>query len=357
MRIILADGTGCMTLKHLVRDVDRHGNVRIYVRRKDKHKIRLHAEPGTDAFLEEYRAAIASSDHKPAVQKNIIPRSLRWLTLRYRESAEWQRLQNSTQLQRRRVFDEINIKHGDNPVDKMAARHVRAIRDEKADLPHAANTRIKTLGAMFSWAVEADLIEHNPVRDVRRIHVASDGHHTITADELRRFQARHPASTKAGLCGAILFYLGPRVSDAIKLGRQMETDDGRGLRMIEHKGRSRAVKITELSIHPELRKVLDLHKDKNLTYLVTAFDKPFTAKGLSNKIKEWCIEAGLPHCSAHGFRKAAATIAADNGASEYELMSMYGWTNPKQAAHYTKRANRKKLAASGTNKLRLGGQK
>ena len=58
-----------------------------------------------------------------------------------------------------------------------------------------------------------------------------------------------------------------------------------------------------------------------------------------------CNEAGLPHCSAHGLRKCGATIAANNGATEHQLMAIYGWENPKQAAHYTRKANRKKLAA------------
>ena len=48
------------------------------------------------------------------------------------------------------------------------------------------------------------------------------------------------------------------------------------------------------------------------------------------------------------FRRAAlagATIAAENGATEHQLMAIYGWASPKQAAVYTRKANRKKLTA------------
>ncbi|HCX66089.1 MAG TPA: recombinase XerC, partial [Rhodobiaceae bacterium] len=41
---------------------------------------------------------------------------------------------------------------------------------------------------------------------------------------------------------------------------------------------------------------------------------------------------------------AGATIAADNGATEHQLMAIYGWESPKQAALYTRKANRRKLA-------------
>jgi hypothetical protein len=43
--------------------------------------------------------------------------------------------------------------------------------------------------------------------------------------------------------------------------------------------------------------------------LVTSFGKPYMHVGLG----EWCNEAGLPECSSHGLKKAAATICANMG--------------------------------------------
>ena len=82
----------------------------------------------------------------------------------------------------------------------------------------------------------------------------------------------------------------------------------------------------------------------HLTYLTTQFGRPFSTKGLGNWFSDRCTKAGLPQCSAHGLRKAGATIAADNGATEKQLMALFAWESASQAAHYTKRANRKKLA-------------
>ncbi len=67
--------------------------------------------------------------------------------------------------------------------------------------------------------------------------------------------------------------------------------------------------------------------------------------GFGNWFRKQCDAAGLPKCSAHGLRKAGATIAADNGATEFELMAIYGWETPKEAARYTRKANRNRLAA------------
>jgi len=72
--------------------------------------------------------------------------------------------------------------------------------------------------------------------------------------------------------------------------------------------------------------------DGHLAYLVTEFGKPFTANEFGNWFRKRCDEAGLPQCSAHGLRKAGATIAANTGATEHQLMAIYGWESPKQAA-------------------------
>ena len=58
--------------------------------------------------------------------------------------------------------------------------------------------------------------------------------------------------------------------------------------------------------------------------------------------------------SAHGVRKAAATRAADNGATAHELMAIFGWVDIKEAEIYTRTADRKRLAAQAIDKLGTG---
>jgi hypothetical protein len=49
--------------------------------------------------------------------------------------------------------------------------------------------------------------------------------------------------------------------------------------------------------------------------------------------------------------RAAATRAANNGATERELEAIFGWTGGQMAAHYTREANRQALASSAMSKL------
>jgi integrase len=52
---------------------------------------------------------------------------------------------------------------------------------------------------------------------------------------------------------------------------------------------------------------------------VTQYGRAFTVAGFGNRFRDRCHEAGLPHCTAHGLRKAGATIAAENGAIDRQL--------------------------------------
>jgi hypothetical protein len=103
-------------------------------------------------------------------------------------------------------------------------------------------------------------------------------------------------------------------------------------------------KTISIPILPELRAVIDKSPTGELTYLMTHQDKPYSVKGMAKRVKDRCVEAGLPHCSAHGVRKAGV---AENGASEATLMAIFGWDDAKQVVNYTRAARRKKVEKAG----------
>nr|WP_280526045.1 tyrosine-type recombinase/integrase [Methylobacterium soli] len=116
------------------------------------------------------------------------------------------------------------------------------------------------------------------------------------------------------------------------------------LRYTQHKGRNSKPMTLEVPLLPVLRAAIDACPSAHLTFLVTERGQPFTSNGFGNKMKDWCKEAGLSHCSSHGLRKAGATLAAENGATERQLMAMFGWRTSKMAELYTRKAEQKRLA-------------
>lgn len=114
----------------------------------------------------------------------------------------------------------------------------------------------------------------------------------------------------------------------------------------ETKGRARIVKTHELPTLPPLRASIDATPIGHLVYLVTAFGRPHSVKAFGNWFKRRCRESGVDDdLSAHGLRKLGAQRCVEAGATEHQLMALFGWASTKQAAIYTRNANRARLEA------------
>lgn len=339
------------TYRYVVRDVDRYGKVRWYLRAPGQKKVKL-PHPNSPEFEEAYKAAILSSLANFEVQPGSV-RTFRWLCHEYMKSAEFTRLDPRTQRTRSLIIghmlDEPSapgsaLLFGDCPVNRMSSKLVRVLRDRKAKLPHAASGRLKVLRRMFRWAVEAEHIQTNPAVGVVYLPVPTGGFHTFTEREIAQFEKRWPVGTKQRLAFAMLRYLGVRRSDVVKLGRQHVK--GGWLQFTVTKGARRSPTALELPIPKQLQAILDASPTGDLTFLVTDQGRPFTADGFGIRFRDWCDAAGLPNCSAHSLRKFAATSLAEEGATPHQLMGWFGWKTLAQAERYTRTANQKKLAAS-----------
>jgi integrase len=356
--------------QYLSEEPDRRGNARLYVRRHGG-RIRIREKPGTEEFRTAYDTALktlkerATSNPKtPApATKEPKPKSWGWLAKRYFGSGEFKALNAQSQRNRRNLIEAClrethkGQPYRDCPVAKITAAKIKALRDIKVKEGKrgAANNRKKYLSAMFGWAVEEDLMTSNPARDVRRSKYATSGFHTWTVDEVRQFVEWHPKGTKPYVALCIFLFLGVRRQDACRIGKPHLAERGviRGgaIRMVPRKTLYLRDDISEKPIIPLLADALEAGPIGELYFLETEYSQPFTAAGLGNKMRDWCDQAGLHHCSAHGLRKAGATIAAENGATAHQLMAIYDWSTLSQAEPYTRAADKKRLAGQAMGLL------
>jgi integrase len=352
---------------YLSAEKSRHGRDRLYVRRNGR-RIRITAAKGTPLFAREYAEAVeALSRLKPATPPPLPslprPESLGWLASKYFASGEFQALDATMRLRRRAVIEECLRERlnddapevfRDCPYKIMGPDHIKRLRDLKAGLPGAANNRRKYLSAMFGWAIENGKASANPTRDVRRVKYASEGFHTWTVGEVRQFQSRWPVGTKPRLALELLLLTGCRRGDMVTFGRQHVKDGW--LRYIPAKTRYRRMVLSEKPVLPRLAEIIAASSTGELTFLVTSFGKPFTPAGFSNWFRQRCNEAKLPHCSAHGLRKAGAVIAVECGASLAQLMAIFDWTTERQAMTYIRQFDRKNAVTEGMAFLAGGTQ-
>jgi len=325
---------------------DRHGKMRFYFRKGKGARFPLRGPEGSPEFWEDYHNATNGEAILKTSYKRAEAGTMRWLVEQYYKSSAFKEISPGYRKTRRGILDNFCEQNGSKRYDNLKARHVRKIRDGMMDRPGAANNLLKALRQVYKFAVNYDYLEVNPVISVERLKSKNkDGFHAWTSEEIEQFENTHPIGTKARLALAMLLHTAQRRSDIVKMGRQHVKD---GWMKVNQQKTGICIEIPILS---KLQKILDKSPTGDLTYLVTAHGKPFTSNGFGNWFRDRCDEAGLPQCSAHGLRKAAASYLADIGCSVHEIMSITGHNSVAEVQRYTKAAKQKQLAGNVRDKI------
>ena len=350
-------------LRYVHQDVDRHGNVRTYFKRPNERKVRLRGEPGSAPFLAAYHAAREAAEAgrlaRPLpveTERGATPGTFAWLCRAYEMSADFRALEPITQRIRRGIIATMlaePVQPGrpetfrDYPLEHMRLAALEVLRDRKvkAGAPGAANNRVKTLRRLCTWAVQARELPADISAGLRRVTVNPAGIHSWSEAEVAQFERHHCPGSRACLALALILYTGARRSDVHTLGRQHVRDGC--LVWKPYKGRKRSDRTITLPILPALQAVIDQSPVGDLTFVVSSRGRPYGRESFGNWFKKMCRAAGLPHCSAHGLRKASATRMAEAGATTHMLMAAFGWDSLAEAERYTRAAECKRLAAAG----------
>lgn len=332
---------------YLIKDTDRHGTVRWYVRKPGCPKVRLKAQFGTPAFMNEYTVAMAgASPMKPSAR--LRDGSLAWLVARWKESSDWLSFKPSTRRQRDNILTHVLEKSGDVDYRDLTRADIRGGKEDRKDRKGAANNFLKTMNALFRWAEEEELVDENPAAGVRHFKLQRGGFKTWTLDEVKQYRDRWPLGTRERLVFEIAVNTGLRRGDLVRVGWPMVDGDVIGI-VTEKTGTH-----VSLPIMPKLEEALKYGAGFGATWVVQSRGGlPLKKESLGNYFRVWCNKAGIKGKSAHGLRKLCATTAADNGATEMELQALFGWTTNAMSSVYTKQANRRRLALAGALKMIL----
>jgi integrase len=350
-------------LPYLERDEDRHGNPRVYVRRHGK-RIRVKEQEGTAAFAAAYSAALASletrSSPTPTTLTEHAKGTLGWLGAKYFASKELGKIAKDSQRARRSCLEECFREPlseddpepmGNCPLKYVTAQKIRRLVELRSDQPGAAANRRKHLSALCGWGVDHDYLSANPARDVRTVKKVSGGFYTWTVADVEQFMARWPLGTKPMLALGLLLFTGARRQDMVTFGKQHVRNGW--LRYVPKKTLYKRRDVSQKPWLPVLADIVAASPCGSMTFLETAQGKPFTPAGFGNWFRDRCDEAGLELCTAHGLKKAGATLAAENGASASQLMAMFDWSIISQAEVYTRAADRKRMAGEAMGLINL----
>lgn len=313
---------------------DKTGRTRYRFRKKGLPQYLFRHEPGTPEFMAEYSAA-----RKAQPASKYAPGSFHALIDSYYRSKRFRDMRPISQRMRQNALERFRKQHGDKPVKALEARHIDRWMADMVDRPHAANDLRKMLKQLMRHARLLGWRADDPTEVIDPYKQEGDGYHCWTEDEIAQFEACWPLGTRERLAMTLLLYTGLRRSDMVNLGRQHV----RGGKFVLHHGKNDST--TTIPIMGPLQDAIDAMQDeKHLTYLVTRTGKAFTAAGFGNWFRDRCNDAGLPHCSAHGLRKALARRLADAGATHLQGRAVTGHKSDAMFSHYAASANREAMA-------------
>lgn len=323
-------------LRYVHHYIDEHGQERWYFRRPGFKKVRLPGRPGTKEFESAYHRAYSGAEPKEIGQNKAPSGSVAAAIAAYYKHNSFTLLAPGTQKMRRAILERIRAKHGSKSLATIQPHHISQTLGTLK--PFAARNWLKTLRGLMQFAVAVHLRNDDPTVGIKPPKANAGTFHTWTEDEISLFERHHEIGSRARLALALLLFTAARRSDAVLFGPQHI----RGGRL--HYRQQKTGRTLAIPVHPLLARIIDASPPKHLTFLVTASGKPFTPAGFGNWFRQACNEAGLPHCSAHGLRKAQARRLAEAGCTVHEIAAITGHKTLSEVQRYTEAAEQARLA-------------
>lgn len=337
-------------IPYVQRFKDRHGKLRHYFRKPGCRTMALPGVAGSQEFMEAYQAAERAS--RPIGAEAVAAGTISAVIVAYYQSDDYLALQPQTRRTYRLILDRFRTQYGQGPAAKFEPEHMRRILDKMSDRPGAAKTLLKRVRGACRSGMKRGLLKRDPTLGVTVANRRSDGYRAWTDADIETFKERWPSGSRERLALYLLLYTGQRRSDVVTMGRQHVRDGV--LAVVQRKTGAKLA----IPLHPALKAEIAMWPAEHLTFMTTAYGKPFSAVGFSNWFVESARAAGLPpHSSPHGLRKAAARWLAEAGCSTLEIASITGHASLKEIERYTKSAAQHRLAASAMKTLVSAGMR
>jgi integrase len=332
-----------------------------YLRYKKQARVRLpDGKPSGPAFMAAYKAALAAAQAAdnptpptPRRKKKLATGAgtIRDAVTSYMGSHTFQKLEPATKAARRYLLDGWVRKYGDEAFGELTRKALAGMLYLRAGTPGAARNWLVAVRAMVADRIAAGEIEEDPTLGLKAPPSTNpDGYPTWEPEHLEAYREYWPSGTPQRLAIEMLYGTGAACCDAIRLTRRNIVGG-----LVEF-SRQKTGEASFPALTPELAdEITACGLDETVGVLLrTEQGLPFhNAHYFSAQVAKWARLAGVPAgFGAHGIRKAAATADAEAGWTTTELKSKYGWSTHEQPDHYTKNADRRRIALARAAQIR-----
>lgn len=299
-------------------------------------------KPDTLAFAEEFYA-LTKGHERERTRTGTFAK----LVEKYRASEAYKARRPAT----RSVYDwaikRILSRYADLPIEALSETGMRSEilewRDrELADKPRAADLIITCFATILSFAKDREIIERNPLEEVRKINQSSRRDIIWTDEQLDAFRAKAPPMMVLAL--ELALWTGQRQGDLLRL--TWSAYDGNYITLKQEKTGS----FVRVKVAGELKARLDATKRRSVTILTNRSGRPFS-EGFRSSWAKACEAAGIEGVTFHDLRGTFISLAHRAGASIREISEVSGHTE-KDAERIIRRHYLK--ADSAVSKLEMG---
>lgn len=338
-------GTTCLKIHFkYVQAVERRGRVYTYYRREGR-RIPIEGTPGDAAWAENYSRIHASFEQEATNQKAHarIPRSMADLIAYYKTTPEFRQLKPKTKKEYDRAAAFLEAVCGDKPAATLPRQFVIKLRNDNQDSPSRANKMVAFLRTLMAHAIDLKWRSDNPCIGVKKLKLGQ-GASVWTAEQIAIFAEKarphHRVAFEIGL------NTGQRLGDILSL--PWSAYDGATITLKQQKtGEEMIIPCTS-----RLKAFLDALPRRSPIIVTSADGKPYNrVDSYSNVFGAEIKALGLSGISFHGLRKTAASILAEEGCSEREIMAFTGHRSTAMVSHYTRQADQKRRATAAVKRL------
>lgn len=226
-------------------------------------------------------------------------------------------------------------------VKKLKRSDFIKMQNDNAHSPASSNLLIRVASVVFSYALDMDIVLHNPVMRLKKLKIGS--HEKWSPAEVKSVIALR--DRKISTAVALAWYTGQRESDILSM--RWKDFDGEYIAVVQSKTKLEM----KIKAHPDLIAFLkSIRGDAQSNDFVVSGPQIMKSSAFRNMLKRRLNTLGINKVF-HGIRKGVASSLAENRAPLSEIAAMMGHKSMRMAAYYAEQANNKVLTDNAVDSL------
>lgn len=239
------------------------------------------------------------------------------------------------------VGERMSEYFGDRIVKNIRRPDLLTFQNESADKPAYSNLALRVASVIFAYALDMDMIDHNPAARIKKLKGGS--HVKWTPEEVKEVVALR--DRKISTAVAIAWYTGQREGDILSM--RWKDFDGEYISVIQQKTNLDM----KIKAHPDLIQYLNGLRgtDPDDYYIVSGKDK-MGSSAFRNMLKRRTDKLNISKVF-HGIRKGVASNLAEKGRPISEIAAILGHKTMRMAAYYSEQASTKTLTENAVSAM------